>query len=263
MFSQALCTDPEIIGRIYLQYCSLSIDGYFSDDFKDDFFPHLFSLMMKLSATRYHLNNYITLEQSQYLEAQKELAENTFKTREAFELIHETEAFLFQTKSSLDILCKLLIPCIGKHSASFHTFGNKGEDLIKALKRYRKKGSPKIQAVDDLTELIRTDKEQWLKKVIDLRDTFSHYKALGNYYFKPIKQADNSILIEKPKLLNMETVVLLRQIFQNNLEFCQDFITCSINIVLPPAINPHPIPESIAIEKYGEHGKFVKYGLFF
>ena len=130
--------DDEIGGRIYLQLCNLFVDQIVSDQ-KDSFFRHAFSVMHKLTATKYHLNNYEKIEQKQFQQARRKFKKNPNETRESFELIFELESFLYQVKSSLDMLIKLLEPIIGAGTVRTKTYSNKGEDLIKGLVQYKKK----------------------------------------------------------------------------------------------------------------------------
>jgi len=106
-----LWDDPEICGRIYLQAVHLFANQLLADQW-DVFFSHTSSVMHKLSATKYHLNNYCRIEEAEF-QSLKTNPPSTDKAFEAFELIFEIEAFLFQIKSSLDMLAKLLIPIIG------------------------------------------------------------------------------------------------------------------------------------------------------
>jgi hypothetical protein len=49
-------------------------------------------------------------------------------------LFNEFDEFTVQIKSTLDHLVKIMIPMVGK-KWNLRTFGNKGEDVLKALKR--------------------------------------------------------------------------------------------------------------------------------
>lgn len=155
--------DDEISGRIYLQLCNLFPETFLFDQ-KDKFLNHAFSVMHKLTATKYHRDNYKRIEKSQYEEAKRKFKKQAIETREAFELIFELEAFLYQVKSSLDMLIKLLIPIIGDGIVRTKTYSNKGDDLIKSLTQYKKKKEVHIEMVDNLTNLVKVHKEGWLEK---------------------------------------------------------------------------------------------------
>ncbi len=66
-------TDPEIIGRIYLQACRLQFENLSSETEKNEIFKYLFALMHKLHATKYHLDNYQRIEKNEYNVAVKKL----------------------------------------------------------------------------------------------------------------------------------------------------------------------------------------------
>jgi hypothetical protein len=53
--------DNEIGGRIFLQVQNLFVEAILANQ-KDIFFTHAFSVMHKLTATKYHLKNYERLE---------------------------------------------------------------------------------------------------------------------------------------------------------------------------------------------------------
>ena len=145
--------DDEINGRIYLQLFNLFANELLSDN-KELFFKYASSCMHKLTATKYHLENYRNIEEKQFVEASELFKNDPSTTREAFELIFELEAFLFQIKSSLDILVKLLDPIIGNHRVKTKTFGDKGNNLIKGLRKYKKQNGTNEVAVDNLINII-------------------------------------------------------------------------------------------------------------
>jgi len=138
------CEDEEIGGRIYLQMCALFFDALLAED-KERFMLHAISVMHKLAATKYHLNNYQRIERQHYENARRTFKKNPHKTREAFELIFELEAFVFQIKSSLDMLVKLVDPVVGPDIIKTRTYSNEGDDLIKGLEQYKKKKGVNIQ----------------------------------------------------------------------------------------------------------------------
>lgn len=251
--------EPEIVGRIYLQLCNLFVEPILNKQ-KDLFFDHAFSVMHKLTATKYHLDNYIKIEKQQFEYSRRFFKEKMNQTREAFELIFELEAFLFQVKSSLDMLVKLMIPIVGNNVVHTQTFGNKGEKLIKGLTKYKRKKDINVDAVDNLINLIKSDKDSWLEKVVTMRDELSHYKALRDYKFLPIKLPNGQIGVRKPAFKNMDTVKFMKIIFSNNIEFHQDFMAFALSIKAPPILQLIHQDTKSAIDKFNhEAAKFIKW----
>ncbi len=231
-----LWTDEEIGGRLYLQACKLDVQGFLSNAEKDDFFDKLFSVMHKITAMKYHLDNYQQIEKRLLNKARRLFKKDPNTTIEAFELIFELESFLFQLKSSLDMLVKLLIPIIGKGIVGTQTFGNKGDKLIKGLEKFKSKKDVNVNAIDDLSTLIRDDKDSWLEKVIKIRDHFNHIEGLRFFQFIPRKLPNGNIVPQKPKFQNIQTVPFMKLIYSNNLEFHQDFMCLLLAIRLPTGL---------------------------
>jgi hypothetical protein len=239
----------------------LQIQNYFPEEKKGEIIECLISLMGKLQSLKYHSDKYSVLEDQLYLESVKRFQEQPSSTKEAIELISEIEAFLMQLKSCLDILVKILIPTIGKDYIKSKTFANKGEDIIKGLKKYKTKKNVHEKAVDALIDLIQEDKDRWLTQIINLRDTFAHYTSLRNYYFIPIKTEDGNMSAIRPSFNGIDTKILLSNLFQNTLDFCQDFLSIALVIPLPAILRLVPSSPAQMEESFGEHGKFIKYSL--
>ncbi len=225
-------SDDEINGRIYLQLCNLFTDQILSDK-KDLFYKYATSCMHKLTATKYHLENYRNIEKRQFKEASRLFKKNPSTTREAFELIFEFEAFLFQVKSSLDILVKLLIPIVGTGIIKTATFGKKGNDLIKGLEQYKKKKDINVTATDNLIQIIKYHQGNWLEKAIEFRDELNHYEALNDYKFTPQKLQSGEIIAIKPKFKGNNTLNYMDTVYSNNLILHQDFMVYSLWLIAP------------------------------
>lgn len=254
--------NDEISGRIYCQLCNLYLDTILHEE-KDRFFSHAFSVMHKLYATKYHLQNYKRIEKQQLQRAEDLFRKGKFELREQLELIFELEAFLFQIKSSLDMLAKLLSPIIGDNIVHTQTYKNKGEGLITGLERYKDRSGVNVVAVERLIELMRSDKDDWLSRVIDYRDTCSHFEAIRDYVFEPIKLPNGRIVAKKPSFKGMNTVEFMETAYSNNLEYHQDFIVFALAIKLPKTIVPIRQDFEKVKEEFGEAAKYVKWGLGF
>jgi len=239
--------DPEIRGRIYLQLCHLFANEIIAEE-RELFFSHCFSVMHKLTAIKYHMDNYKRIEKQQFKEAMRSFKKNPQQTFEAFELIFEMEAFLFQVKSSLDMLIKLMIPVVGPHFFKTYTFHKQGDNLIKGLDQYKKKKGVYIEAVDDLKNLTAMHKEGWIKTVVDWRDELNHEKALRDYKFLPRRMPNGLIVPIKPKFKGHDTTKLMSTIYYNCIEYHQDFMSFALAIKAGPMFTLMPERQERVLE---------------
>jgi len=94
-------------------------------------------------------------------------------------LIYETESFLFQVKSSLDLLIQALgyaFPGI----KSFRTFAHSGvgEDFISGGKVIKKLREENIEIAD----LFEQNRKLWIQDLVSMRDTITHYRRLKDFH---------------------------------------------------------------------------------
>lgn len=254
-----LYSNCEIGGMIYLQMCHLKIDFILKDQ-REDFLDSILAIMHKLHVTKYHMNNYIAIQKEQLQQCQASFGKGDYTTREALELIYELEAFLFQVKSSLDMMVKLLIPIVGKDIVHTKTFGDKGKKVIKGLEKFREKSGVNISAISNLIELIKSDKDSWLEWVVDIRDELNHIRGLRDYGFEQRKLPDGKLAILKPCFKNMNTVDFMNLVYSKNLGFHQDFIAYSLAIKAPPTFMLKKANPEITKEEFGDDGHYVKWG---
>ena len=257
LITKKIYDSNEITGRIYLQLCNLFLEAILHES-KDLFFDHAFSVMHKLNATKYHLDNYYKIEQVQYQKAEYSFKRGKYDIEEQLPLIFELEAFLYQIKSSLDMLVKLLIP-ITDNIVRTQTYSKKGEGIIPGLEQFKQKKGVRTDAVDGLIQLMRDDKDAWLQTVVEWRDELNHIKALKNYTFEPYQLPDGKVIVKKPSFKDMDTVKFMELTYHNNLEFHQDFMVLALTIKAPSRFVPIKQDEKQAIEEFKELGKFVKW----
>ncbi|HZK69990.1 MAG TPA: hypothetical protein VFD03_00535 [Clostridia bacterium] len=258
MLVKKMYDNNEISGKIYCQLCNLFIEALLQED-KDFFMGYSLNIMHKLNAIKYHLNNYKKIEEIQYQKTKQLLKKGKINQDEQLELIFELEAFLFQIKSSLDMLTKLLIPIIGRNMIHTQTYGDKGDKLIKGLEQYKKKTGVNIEAVDNLITLMKDAKDSWLENVISARDKLNHLEGLRNYNFNHRTLINGQLVVEKPKFDDMNTVHYMELVYSNNLDFHQDFIVLALAIKTPSCFCIIPKDPKEAIQEYGELGKYIKY----
>src|SRR5690606_14944167 len=93
--------------------------------------------------------------------------------------------FLFQIKSSLDILVKLLRVVAPPGIISTQTYAKEGDAIVKGLSQLKKKAGIVESRVDRLIALVESEKMAWLKTVVEWRDELSHYTTVKNHRFVP------------------------------------------------------------------------------
>jgi hypothetical protein len=145
-------------------------------------FEKLANCKHKLHAVRYHL---ITIE-TEIKERVEDFRKNyQAKSGIAYEienprLVYETEAFLFQVKSSLDLLTQAL-GCEIPPLRSMHSFRSKkidgtehsGGAIINALR---------LNGFEKLGNIFDQHRTRWIQEAIDMRDTITHYSRLRDFH---------------------------------------------------------------------------------
>jgi hypothetical protein len=131
----------------------------------------------KLSAIKFHKNNFIKEEDKEITKYKDYYqAENTEYIFDNNILIYETESFLFQIKSSLDILGQI-IGIICKFN-DCTTYTDDGDIIIKRFENNCPKELKEI--APRFIELLKNNK-QWLSEVISMRDQITHWSDLEGF----------------------------------------------------------------------------------
>jgi hypothetical protein len=191
---------------------------------KQDFIKHINDVDHKLHAVKYHLNNYEQAESDKI----KELSKNykppagVQMVIEEPRLIYEVEAFLFQTKSCLDVLSCVLKPVFG---FTYCSFGDKGDDTIKQLKN----NCPAKLATygEKIIRLIEDAQDAWLVELIKMRDEVTHYSRLEGFdcFMEDPYMGGNIANIHYPTMPNKRRALeYCQDVWKRLLSFCEDFL---------------------------------------
>ncbi len=136
----------------------------------------------KLHAVRYHLR---TLK-SEIVDRVKEF-ERSYSAGSGIaielnnpRLVYETEAFLFQVKSSLDILTQAL-GCVVPPLRSNHSFKSKTVAGVEVI------GGKVVDALmnngfEDMGALFELHRIKWIQDLVEMRDTITHYSRLRQFH---------------------------------------------------------------------------------
>jgi hypothetical protein len=252
-------SEDEIEGRIYVQACAL-----FSNDMlgreSQVFMGHALDAQNKIRATHYHLHNYLRLQKN-YVELAK--SDPSFGI-EASMLVFELEAFLFQIKSSLDLLVKTVTPVVGRGKISTHTFGSSGEDFLRGIGQLKKDKKMDAFKIGQLENLIGHHKPAWMDRTIKLRDQFTHYTTIWNHSIKATKDKEGRVSVSLPLFEGTSVESFLRSVYSGNLVFHQDFLSVVsglrfLSLQLAPSTDEHVA----RISGRADMAKYVRYGWTF
>lgn len=208
------------------------------------------------------MNNYIEKEKIHIERISSEYEKNPHSRESAFDLLFEIEAFIFQTKSSLDIAVKIfniLFP--GKFN--LHTFHNKGADLVKKLTKLRTEfteESTKRETIDNIISLINKDRGHWLDIVVKFRDTVSHYRTLPEFFYW-IEEKDNNRILHVPSFQNLPVFDFVKLIYQNCLEFIQDLLCLAVELFWSSRMRIGLKPTYGKENSNAPMEKFIKFGI--
>lgn len=135
-------------------------------------------LQHKLESLKYHMNNFKKHE-TEIENKYKNKYTNTITNFEELDPIfaYETEAFLFQTKSSLDILGQII--GLALKLSGIVTYGDNGKDLIDKIQ----KTSSFRDFEHDKELLVKIIRENinWVSYLVNMRDLITHFSDLINF----------------------------------------------------------------------------------
>lgn len=143
----------------------------------EEFKKKLLDCRHKLQAVKYHLSTIVVeiKERVKEYETSYSAGSGVSVEMENPRLVYETEAFLFQTKSSLDLLTQAL-GCVVGPLKSMHGFNKKNEQAGgKVVAALMKNGFEKLGS---LFEQHRLD---WIQQLVGMRDTITHYSELKGF----------------------------------------------------------------------------------
>ncbi len=162
----------------------------------------------KLHAVRYHLSTLKTeiKEQVENFEKNHTAGSGVAFERENPRLVYETEAFLFQVKSSLDLLTQAL-GCVIPPLKGMHTFKSKkvdgawcaGGGVIDALKQNNS---------EELSDIFDQHRKKWIQELVKMRDDVTHYTHLKefNCFIEEPYMGKDQVTIHYPTMPSGEKV---------------------------------------------------------
>lgn len=135
-------------------------------------------LRHKLYGVKYHMENFSRNEDSEVskMKAQSHTANGVDTLIEEPIILYELEGFLFQVKSTLDVLTQVI--SVVFKLGDFHSYADGGEKLIKTLIQ----NSPTTLKPTALELVVVIRKyQQWVEDIVDMRDEITHYSDLEGF----------------------------------------------------------------------------------
>ncbi|MCX6822722.1 MAG: hypothetical protein NTX91_01840, partial [candidate division SR1 bacterium] len=186
------------MGLVDERYYDEKIENIFSSYNNIDRNEAFLNCKHKAYAASYHLKTILqefNIVFEQYKNGERSTGAGVNYEHENHILIYETESFLFQIKSNLDLIITFLkdyIPCL----KSFRSFKHSGDEAGKIaggsiLKELDNKG------LKEWHDLFEKERINWIQNLVVLRDQITHYSKLKNFVN----------FIEDPNTENEYTVV--------------------------------------------------------
>jgi hypothetical protein len=159
----------------------------------------------KLDALKYHISMFKGVEENTESGWKNYIVANTTvnKIYEDPNLIHNVEAFLFQSKSCLDVFAQIIAYSFKFDISSYEHYG---DGLIKILqKQFLKQNSTNVSNMIDQINKNRS----WIKELVEMRDEVTHYsdlEGLSCFLITMSKDTDKSIRVYYPAMPSGERV---------------------------------------------------------
>jgi SEC-C motif len=180
-----------------------------------EFKKKLLDCRHKLRAVKYHLSTIAVeiKERVKEYETNYSAGSGVSLEMENPRLVYETEAFLFQTKSGLDLLTQAL-GCMVAPLRSMRTFSKKnnqaGGKVIAALRR---------NGFEKLGNLFEEHRLEWIQELVEMRDTITHYSELKGFrcFVEHPYMGGKTVSIHYPSMPSGEKVDVYSQNIYNRL----------------------------------------------
>ena len=155
----------------------------------------------KLDAVKYHIESFKTHELKTETDYKNYIVANTTmnKIYDDPSLIYNFESFLFQSKSCMDVLAQIIA-----YSFKFETstYRNKGDDLIKELKKIQNENASKVIGVIQ-------GARNWVNELVEMRDEVTHFsdlEGLSCFLTAQSKDTDEIVKVFYPSVPSGERV---------------------------------------------------------
>jgi hypothetical protein len=215
----------------------------------------LILIARKLAAVWSHMERYRKIEDELIQTVQNAPPPAPPVVRDVFvsqDLFAEFDEFLVQVKSTLDHAAKLPIPIVGPKSWTLRTFGEKGDQVVKALRRNLGKKNQEI--VETMVEMLFKPSKPWLNATIEARDQINHFLDGGidpQQFAVEMIDPTGTRAIKVPMWSEEQSVrEFLAVVWENLFAFVEDFTILLLRMRMHrgftvgrgPVLDPHVSP---------------------
>lgn len=205
--------------RISSQYTDLTTNE------ANDVLDLVFLIARKMASVWKHLDGY----QSEAGRLAEKFSDPGIKHGEYSQVLYEEfDVFTVQIKSTLDHLVKIMRPMVGS-GWTLHTFADKGEGVLRALKHNTgKKYLGRVAAMEKL--LFAEHHREWLGALIDTRDRVNHGIAGGLKIsnFAVLRRPDGTV--ELPRWSSEQSLGdAMKNFWALFFSFVEDFVVLALN----------------------------------
>jgi len=239
--------DQEIVAKVWMQLCDLRHAMDIPEERKEAVLRRAVDVIRKLESARYHRERLGKILDSQFAARASERDSPKGPTVEiGGGAEQEFEAFLFQGKSTLDILVKLLGPLLGINLVSF---GDGGDRVINALRR--NVASNRAARADLLIQLIEDNKPWITPWFVDHRDHVTHHEPVVSSGFISVTLEDGVPRHAPPATADgVPFHEAVNHLYSNLLAFCENFLALAAHITFPPIFTLVELPEENRDQEY-------------
>jgi hypothetical protein len=238
---QRLFEDPTpggLINQRLLRH-SIALLDYSTLDEKEreQFFRIMLLVSKKLVAVWTHKSRFISIEATVVEKVREKMAnQKILEIEVSQELFLEFDGFLVQMKSALDYLVHVPVPVFGRKSWSLRTFGNKGDDVLKVLRRNLSKDRQHM--VSGMKTIVFDAHRDWLQSTINARDRINHYLDGGVSFeqFAVFKDPETGELHTPMWSADQSISAFLDVIWINLFSFVEDFVTMILYFRVKPGL---------------------------
>lgn len=218
----------QIQSRISMAPAMMLDSTTLSEDEQKRVFDLLLLISQKLASVWKHLQRYGEIEDRLIDELQQQAArgDRHIRLAQAQDLFIEFDEFLVQLKSSLDYLVKFPALVLPPRQWTLHTFGEKGDQVVRALEN-NISGQAMKRKAKVAAHWVKKHRA-WLESTIDARDRINHLigAPVSPFFVRAIQDPETCLIkIERPMWDAEQTGRdYMEVIWENALRLFEDFI---------------------------------------
>lgn len=240
-------TDGVINIRLLAGWTQLMDGTTMTEHEKEHFFRIATLIAVKLASCHEQVTLYAAREKEIVAEALAEFPPKAPVEEEWFvaqDLFLRLDLFLVQMKSALDHLVKLPGVILGKKRWHPHTFGDKGNGVLKQISSLPKEHKPRMGVM--LKNIVERH-QPWLISAVGLRDEFNHFiegkHRIEEFSVLVSRNEKGEPVARVPMLGDDPASTVLDRLWWNLFLLCEDFGAATIGGKLQPGFALAKVPQ--------------------